>query len=171
MMKSTVISFLCLIPLAVYAGGNNDQVKYPATYQQDFTLYDTRNRASGKAQVVDLYANKTALESAGQNASGAGSILIMEVYKAKTDADGKPLTTSDGLYEKGKFAAVAVMEKRPDWGADYPAAERAGDWGFALYTPDGAPKKNDLDCKTCHRPLESTNYMFSYTKLLEHLGK
>lgn len=169
-MKTIFLLMLSSISLMVFAGGNNDAVKFPAGYQSEFTLYDTRNRV-GKPQIVDLYANKVAQETAGPTESADGSILIMEIYKAKMDADGNAITREDGLYEKGKVAAVAVMEKRSDWGDAIPAEDRAGDWGFALYTPDGQPKENDLDCKTCHRPFEQTNYMYSYSKLLEHLGK
>jgi len=169
-MNKFIFFVLLSIAYIAYAGGNNEQVKFPTNYQQDFSYYDTRNRV-GKPQIVDLYANKVAQETAGANESGDGSIIIMEIYKASTDADGNPVTTASGLFEKGAFAAVAVMEKRSDWGDTYPQDERAGDWGFALYTPAGEPKENDLDCATCHQPLGATNFMFSYAKLLEHTGK
>ena len=78
-----------------------------------------------------------------------------------------PVVGKDGLFIKKKFAAVAVMEKRSDWGADYAADERAGDWGFALYDTKGMPKENSLDCATCHQPLTATNFMFTFLKLKE----
>ena len=168
-MKKFMLFVLSSVAFFAYAGGNNDQVKFPANYKQDFTHYDTRNRV-GAPQLGEMYANTVALETAGASETGDGSIVIMEIYKANTDADGNPVTTESGLYEKGAFAAVAVMEKRSDWGDAIPENDRAGDWGFALYTPDGQPKENDLDCATCHQPLGETNFMFSYSKLLEHMG-
>ena len=143
-MKKLIITGLMLAVFGVYAGGNNDAVKFPAGYKSDFTLYHTQNRA-GKPQIVDLYANQTAAASTKAEQLAEGSKIIMEIYKAKQDEAGNPVTLDNGLFEKGKFAAVAVMEKRSDWGADYPAELRAGDWGFALYTPDGQPKENNLE--------------------------
>ncbi len=59
------------------------------------------------------------------------------------------------------------MEKRSQWDADFPANERTGNWGFAIYTPDGNPKENDLDCVTCHTPLSNQNYMFTNVNLMK----
>ena len=128
-MKKILLLLLSAFPFLILAGGNNDQVRFPTNHKEDFIHYDTRNRVNG-TQIVDLYANETALRSADTTASGHGSIVVMEIYKAVTEDDGKPVTTESGLFEKGKFAAVAVMEKRADWGDAYPAAERSGDWGF-----------------------------------------
>ena len=59
------------------------------------------------------------------------------------------------------------MEKRKNWDASYPATERAGNWGFALYTPDGKPKDNDLECQSCHIPLDGQEYLFSFHELIK----
>lgn len=165
-MKLLTTLGLVLIALTVYAGGNNDAVKFPEGYKTDFTVYHTQNRA-GKPQIVDLYANKIAAESTKADELASGATIIMEIYKAKQDETGNPITLENGLFEKGKFAAVAVMEKRSDWGADYPQELRAGDWGFALYTPDGKPKENNLECQSCHIPFKETDHMYSHTALLE----
>lgn len=165
MKKITIIS-LMLVAYGVYAGGNNDAVKFPEAYKTEFTAYHTQNRA-GKPQIVDLYANEVAAKSTSASELADGSKIIMEIYKAKQDEAGNPITLGNGLFEKGKFAAVAVMEKRSDWGVDYPAELRAGDWGFALYTPDGKPKENNLECQGCHIPFKNTDHMYSHAALLE----
>ncbi|MCP4406389.1 MAG: cytochrome P460 family protein [Gammaproteobacteria bacterium] len=73
-------------------------------------------------------------------APAEGSVVILEVYKPKKDANGKA-KGQDGIYEIDKLAAVAVMERRGAWDAAYPKDDRVSDWGFAIYNPNGTPKK------------------------------
>ena len=162
------IAFICLglsISFLAYAGGNPDQVKFPEGYKTEFKKYDTRNRG-GKPQVAVLYANQIALDSLNKDKLADGSKIVMEVYKAKVSY-GEPVTGSDGNYQKGKFAAVAVMEKRSEWKGGIAANELAGDWGFAIYNTDGKPKENGLDCASCHTPMPESDFLFSYASLVE----
>lgn len=163
MNKIIIFLSFVLVPFIVLAGGNPDQVKFPEGYQTDFTHYHTMNRA-GKPLLAKMYANKQAMESVGTGQLHDDAIVIMEVYKAMMDADGKPMTGDDGLYQQGNLAAVAVMEKQ-QWGEDYPEAERAGDWGFAMYNPDGSPKENDLKCASCHVPFKEQDYLYTFKEL------
>ncbi len=165
-MKKIITFTLLLISVFAIAGGRNDQVKYPAGYEDSFTHYNTQNRANNK-QIADMYANEIAINSVKSGTLAEGSIIVMEVYKPEVDESGTPIVGDDGLFIKKKFAAVAVMEKRSDWGTDYAADERAGAWGFALYDTKGMPKENSLDCATCHQPLTATNFMFTFPKLKE----
>ena len=165
-MKKIITITLLFISVSVFAGGRNDQVPYPQGYEDSFTHYNTQNRANNK-QIADMYANDIAINSVKSGSLAEGSIIVMEVHKPEVDEAGKPVVGKDGLFIKKKFAAVAVMEKRSDWGADYAADERAGEWGFALYDTKGMPKENGLDCATCHQPLTSTNFMFTFPKLKE----
>jgi hypothetical protein len=163
------IVYICLalsISLLAFAGGNPEFVGFPEGYKSEFTQYDTRNRLNGK-QVAVLYANKAAIDSAASGNLAEGSKIIMEVYKTVAGEDGKPVVGADGVFEKGKFAAVAVMEKRSDWDAAFDVKERAGDWGFAIYKTDGSPKDNKLECASCHTPMPENNYMFSFSSLAE----
>ncbi len=163
-MKKIITFMLLLISTIAIAGGRNDQVKYPEGYKGSFTYYNTQNRANNK-QIADMYANDIALKSINDAELADGSIIVMEIYKPEVGDSGAPIVGDDGLFIKKKFSAVAVMEKRSDWGADYAADERAGNWGFALYDTKGMPKENSLDCATCHQPLTSTNFMFTFPKL------
>jgi len=163
-MKQLITMLLLCLTASVLAGGRNDQVKYPEDYKASFTHYNTQNRANNK-QIADMYANDIAINSVRSGELAEGSIIVMEVHKPEADDSGKPIVGKDGLFIKAKFAAVAVMEKRSDWDADYSADDRAGDWGFALYNTQGMPKENSLDCATCHQPLTSTNFMFTFPKL------
>ena len=165
-MEKTITFILLIISASVSAGGRNDQVQYPQGYKETFTYYNTQNRANNK-QIADMYANDVAINSVKSGSLDEGSIIIMEIHKPELDEAGAPVVGDDGLFVKKDFAAVAVMEKRSDWGADYSADERAGDWGFALYDTKGMPKDNDLVCATCHTPLTSTDYLFTFPRLSE----
>ncbi len=163
------LAYICLalsISFFANAGGNPDLVKIPEGYKTKFTKYDTRNRLNGK-QVGVLYGNDVAMSTASQGKLGDGAIIVMEVYKTNPGDDGKPVAGEDGVFEKGKFAAIAVMEKRSDWPAEYDAKERSNDWGFAIYKADGSLKENNLDCASCHTPLSEQDYLFSHSSLVE----
>ena len=166
-MRKIAYVFLTLsVSFIAYAGGNPEHVHFPAEYKSEFTQYDTRNRTNGK-QVAVMYANKIAVDSAASGTLAEGSKIIMEVYKTKPGEDGKPVVGADGVFEKGKFAAVAVMENRSDWDSAFDAKDRTGNWGFAIYNTDGSPKDNNLECVVCHTPYEKDNFMFSYSSLVE----
>ncbi|MCW5600993.1 cytochrome P460 family protein [Nitrosomonas sp.] len=156
-----------LLPFYALAGGDPDFVKYPEGYQQIFTQYDTANRAN-QTQVAKFYANEIAVESYKKGEEAApGSVVIMEIYEPKKDAEGKIVTGKEGLFEIEKLAAVAVMEKRNNWDKAFSSDNRTGDWGFAVYNPDGTPKSNDLNCVQCHTPLKNQDYLFSFQKLVD----
>ena len=164
-MKNTLLALVTIsFSMLTYAGGNPDHVKLPGNYKTEFTNYDTRNRTNGK-QIAVLYANKKATDSASDSALADGSTIVMEIYKIAVGEDGKPTIGEDDSFEKGKFAAIAVMEKRSNWDASFDAAQRAGGWGFAIYNTDGTVKANDLDCASCHVPLTSSDYLFSRSSL------
>lgn len=166
-----VVSLACLlVAVCVYAGGDPDYVAFPEGYDASFTNYATLNRV-GTELVAKMYANDVAISSYKQEPKAAsGSILIMEIYKSKKDADGKALVGDDGVYVIDQLAAVAVMERRDNWDAAYPAEHRVGNWGFALYNPDGTPKANELQCVVCHTPLAHQDFMFSHHLLVNHVG-
>ena len=101
-----------LLALVAFAGGNPQYVQFPKGYDAAFTNYVTMNRA-GSAAVAKIYANDVAISSykKGQPAA-SGSVIVMEVYKPKKDANGKPIVGSDGVNKIDKLAAIAVMERR-----------------------------------------------------------
>jgi hypothetical protein len=156
----------CLLGSAALAGP--DKVSFPEGYQDKFTHYSTVNRADERRQVVKIFANDTALASAKDGAPlDSGSILVMEVYKAKLDADENPVVGGDGFFEAGDMAAIAVMESREGWGEEYPAEIRNGTWEYALFD---AKEHTLMDrdhqaCFECHKPLHESDYVFSFDAL------
>lgn len=159
------VLLITVISAAAYAGGNPEYVKYPEGYQDTFVLYHSQNRANN-TQVADFYANETAINSLRKdNQAADGSIMVMEIYKTETGEDGKPVVGADNMFKRTELAAIAVMEKRAAWDDAYAPEHRSGNWGFALYDPEGKPKENDLVCTSCHTPLPHQDYMFTFSQL------
>lgn len=164
MKKFIILISTIFISNSVFSGGNTEFVKFPEKYRDTFTLYSTQNRQNNE-QVVDLYANETAIKSANDGNLADGAVIIMEVYKTIVNEDGERETGPEGVFKKADLAAIAVMEKRSDWSASYPAEERTGNWGYAFYDAKGMPKDNDLDCVACHTPLANQDYLFTFPRL------
>jgi hypothetical protein len=162
-----IAMIVALSPFYAHGGGDPEHVKFPAGYTDTYTKYSTENRAN-QTQVAKLYANEAAINSytKGKNAA-SGSVVIMEIYKPKTGADGKPVAGSDGVFEIDSLSAVAVMEKKDNWDKSFPQENRTGNWGFAIYNPDGTKKANDLNCVQCHTPLDAQDYLFTYKRLVD----
>jgi len=155
-----------LFATSTFAG--SELVPLPDGYKNTFTEYAVINRTK-KKQVVYTFANKVAVDSAtmGQPLD-AGSILVMEVYKAKLDNNKKPITDDKGFYIKDSMAAIVVMEKRDGWGDAYPEKIRNGDWEYAKYKPnkDKPVNKDSVGCLTCHKKMEQKDYIFSFDELI-----
>jgi hypothetical protein len=97
----------------------------------------------------------------------AGSVLFVEVYAAKLDADQKPVTGSDGFYVADKLLLYTAMASGAAWGKDVPDMLRNGDWNYAVFTTDKQhrPGVNQAECFACHKPLDSTSYVFTLKQL------
>lgn len=152
------------------AGGSPEFVKFPDGYQETMTRYATANRANQK-QIAKFYVNDKAIKGYKKNKEALpGSVVVMEIYKPKLDSNGEKVIGDAGIYEIDQLAAVAVMENRDDWSEKFPKANRVGNWGFAVYKPDGSVKKNDLNCVQCHTPLVNQDYLFSHQKLVDFVA-
>ena len=146
-----------------------DLVTFPKGYRDTFTHYTTISFPKRK-QVRRYYANPSALAAA--RAGGAfpnGAYLFVEVFKAKLDADGMPVTGDDGHFMADQLAVYTAMEKQPGWGDTAPEILRNGDWRYAVFGTDGAHKTglNEAKCLACHKPLDGQDYVFSIEALKE----
>jgi cytochrome c553 len=144
-------------------------VKFPEGYQATFTKYKTMNFPAAR-QVRYFYANPAALKAAKDGkALPDGSILFAEVYAAKLDADGKPVTGADGFFATEKIVAYTAMESREGWGRDVPEMLRNGDWNYAVFTADKQhrPGVNQAECYACHKPLHQASYVFTLKELAQ----
>lgn len=162
-----VISSFCLY---AYADGDPEFVKIPSEYEKSYKKYSTTNRVD-RVQLAKIYANDLALSSMKEGSVTApGSILVMEIYKVKTDDKSEPVLDEDGTYKPDSLAAIAVMEKRENWDSAFPEDHRIGGWGFAIYNTDGTPKENNLPCVACHTALQNKDFLFSYDDLKNFAG-
>lgn len=118
-------------------------------------------------QVRDIYINPTgARTSAGQNFPN-GTVMVMEIYKAKMDGD-KLATGMDGKPVKGDLAKVFVMGKDQGWGGDLPDNLKNGDWIYAAYDASSKPLMEDFTkCRACHAPLAQKDYVHRYDEYFQ----
>ena len=145
------------------------RMEFPADFATGFTHYTTIN-FEGRKQVRKYYANKAAVAAARDGKElPVGSVLVVEVLKAKLDGAGKPVTGADGFYVADGLAAYTAMEMQPGWGADFPDILRNGDWHYAVFKADKSrrPGLNQATCLACHKPLADDSYVFSLRALQE----
>jgi len=59
------------------------------------------------------------------------------------------------------------MARDDGWGQDIREILRNGDWNYAAFLPDGAPRPriNHAECLACHRAQDEANYMFTHKEL------
>ena len=106
------------------------RVTFPEDYKTSFIKYAAINFAEHK-QVRYYYANTVALQAAKVGKPlPDGSVLFVEVYSTKLDADNKPLMGSDGLLIADKIAAYTAMARHAGWGQGFPEMLRNEDWNL-----------------------------------------
>ena len=140
---------------------SQDRVGFPADYTSAFhKLYDF-DRADTK-QVLVAFGNDAA--AAANRAAGPndifpyGSVIAMEIHPAMLDDDGNPLFDDNGRYVPGPVAAIPTMRKEKGFGEAY-QVQRAGEWEFAVYRPDGTTQLKPQDsnfCAECHQDAGAT---------------
>jgi len=82
-----------------------------------------------------------------------GSVIVMEFANSVRDGEGQPLRDAKGALVKGDIARIDVMRRERGFGAGY-GEQRAGEWEFASYRPDGSllmAPANSANCAACHR--------------------
>jgi cytochrome c553 len=142
-------------------------VSFPEGYKDTFTKYHTINFPATR-QVRYYYANKAAVQAAKEGKPMPdGAVLFVEVYSAKLDADKKPVTGSDGFFVAEKLLLYTAMATGAGWGKDIPDMLRNGNWNYAIFTTDKQqrPGVNQAECLACHKPLDSTSYLFTLKEL------
>ena len=96
----------------------------------------------------------------------SGTVLTMEVYRAKLDGKGELVRGTDGRLVKDGLPGLFVMEKRTGWGTDYVAGLRNGEWEYARFTVTGDRQVVDTKpCFECHQPQASEDYLFTFKEL------
>lgn len=144
-----------------------DRLSFPKEFPDGYTHYTTISFPDRK-QVRRYYANAAALAAAREGGSlPDGSLLLVEIFKAKLDADGKPINGEDGHFQPGALAAYTAMGKHDGWGDSVPELLRNGDWSYAVFGADKSLKGdvNEAKCLACHKPEADMGYVFSLPEL------
>jgi hemoglobin len=152
------------------ASGPDGRLPLPVDYKSwpKFLMDIPKGEAK---QVRDIYINPTgARTSAGQDFPN-GTVMVMEIYKAKMDGD-KIATGMDGKPVKGDLAKVFVMGKEQGWGNTIPDNLKNGDWAYAAYDASSKPLMEDFTkCRACHAPLAQKDFVHRYDEYFEKRGR
>jgi cytochrome c553 len=142
------------------------RVKLPADLS-GFRHYMTFNH-QGRKELRKVYANGAALAAAKAGRElPDGAVIVVEAFKTRPGADGKPVAGADGLWLAGARAGFTAMERQAGWGDDFHPAIRNGNWHYAAFAADRSPRPNlsQASCLACHKPLAGDSYLFSLKEL------
>jgi len=153
------------------AAAKKTKMTFPKDFPKGFTLYDAKNR-DDQHVVAQAFVNAIGLKAAKEGKPlPDGTVIIIAKYAPKLDADKKPITGKDGLWETDKVAIYEGMEARAGWGKDIPELIRNNNWNYALFNGDKSPKEvNQAICTTCHLPVASSGYVFGLKKIQTKAG-
>ena len=146
---------------------SRSSLAFPEGYKDAFVKYHTINFPATK-QVRYYYANKAAAEAARAGKPlPDGAYLFAEVYAAKLDAGGNPLSQSDGFYVPEKPLFYTAMGTGAGWGDGIPDPLRNGNWNYAVFTLDKKARAgvNQAECLACHKPLDNVSFTFTLKEL------
>lgn len=149
-----------LVTTSVMAGADN--VAFPKDYKQTFQVVSVRDHHLGGNSVAVIWANKVAIDSAKKQELDSGAVFLMEVWRAKTE-NNELVRDAKGRLVRDVVNGINIMEKRAGWGGEYPPEWRNGNWEYATFAADGAPRSGNLQgCFECHGPLGAAGYDFAY---------
>lgn len=131
-----------------------DRVGFPRDYATTMRrVSDTLYKES--SGLTTVFANDLAASVTGSSPARYpdGSVILVEFAQPQRDAKGELMRDARGEPLKGPIHHIDVMRRGAGFGASY-GEERAGEWAFASYGPDGstlvAPDKA-THCASCHR--------------------
>ncbi len=120
-------------------------------------------------QIRDIYINNIGAKAVAGGKFANGTVSVMELYKAKENADGTLSKGADGKLEKGALLKVFVMGKGDGWGESAPAGQKNGDWVYSAYFADGKPSPDPIAaCRGCHLPLgDAKDFVHRYDEYFQ----
>ena len=123
-------------------------------------------------QVRDIYINTIGARTMAGKDFPNGTVMVMEIYKAKENADGTLEKGPNGKLVKGALAKVFVMTKGEGWGQMVPDNLKNGSWIYSANSPDGKPLAEDFaKCRACHAPLVQKDFVHRYDEYFEKRGR
>jgi uncharacterized protein (TIGR02246 family) len=134
--------------------GTMDRVGFPRDYRADLKLLSVSAR-DAEPSVMTAYGNALAASgmASGSVAYPYGTVFAMEFAHGVRDGETRLMRDESGTPLKADVARVDVMRRERGYGEAY-GENRAGEWEFASYRPDGttliAPEDAGA-CAACHR--------------------
>ena len=131
-----------------------DRVGLPADYAS--RLEQVRHTyLPARDKVITVFVNPQAatVRTLEQVPYPAGSVIVFEWADPQKDSTGQPRQDAAGTVLKGPITRIDVMRHEPGYGADY-GEDRAGEWEFASYLPDGGAMTlpdGAVSCARCHK--------------------
>ncbi len=138
-----------------------DRVGFPEGYQTNFSLFYMFDMPGNKRALV-VYANDNASSIKPGQAFPYGSILAMESYSLKQDAQGNVQKGADGHYVRDQLQGIIMMRKEIGFGVDYQNL-RNDEWEYVAYHPNKTylvPPQNTSACAGCHIAAVSNDFVF-----------
>jgi hypothetical protein len=164
---ATTITILAAFTVSEIVRAGGDKVAFPADYANG-VRYMTLDRPENK-QVREYFTSQAAVDAAKKGAPLPQNTVITAVqFAAQLDPQGNPAKDASGRFIKtSNILGYTVMEKRAGWGAEYPEAQRNGEWEYQAFRADRSPNPNAnlTGCFNCHKPQSAQDFVFSY----EHL--
>jgi plastocyanin len=130
---------------------SEDRVGFPTDYQENFKIVYIYDRQDNR-QVRVICGNDIAASAKQGEPFPYGSILVMETWRAKLDADGKVVKDSNDHFLRESLSGIFVMRKEKGFGEAYQDL-RTGEWEYVAFRPDGSyssPPQNTANCAACH---------------------
>jgi Cytochrome P460/Domain of unknown function (DUF4440) len=136
------------------ANTSADRVGFPRDYGSALKLLGqsvTRQEPS----VMTVFGNQLAAsvtDGADSIQYPYGAVIAAEFAHGVRDGEGQLIHDAGGKVRKGEVNRVDVMRRERGYGAVY-GKNRAGEWEFASYRPDGSvliAPENAAACASCH---------------------
>jgi hypothetical protein len=130
-----------------------DRVGFPANYRSKLRLLSVAAREKEPA-IITVYGNDLAasVTRTDQLPYPNGSVIVMEFANTLQDSAHQPIRDANGKSQRGEVVHVDVMRRGEGFGAAY-GTDRAGEWEFMSYRPDGSynePPSKAVSCAACH---------------------
>lgn len=126
-----------------WVGAESNRVVFPANLEQ-LVHYSTVKRGESTEHMLTSPAALEAIQKGLPVPNGTHFVLVD--------------------YRDSKVFRYFVMQKGANWGADYDASRRTGDWQFQSFKPDKTINmaENTARCQSCHQSRDDGEYLYTF---------